>query len=173
MYRLILLALLCLPLAMFSQEQLENQSNNEIGINLNYSDYSGLNSQLVYKRFLNPKNALRFTIGGNAGYTRTIQASLGLRHILLKYDKFELHTGFDVVYEKNFYKNGFIRPDILRDFSTLNIEIPLGLSYSVGNGIFITSSISKTMNLYNSIFSDWGQGLPTGVKLNLGISKRF
>jgi len=170
MLRLILLALLCLPLSMSAQydEQETTFSKNEIGINLNHTDYSGMSGQLVYKRFLNKNNALRFSLGGNSGYIRAYQATLGLRNTLYRKNNFEIQTGFDLVYERI---TNNVR--LYRDTHTYDIDIPLELTYSVKNGLYLTTGFSKGITAYDSIYDEFGPPTRSNFKINFGISKRF
>jgi len=173
MYRLILAALLCLPLSMFAQEANEKLLRHELGINLNATENFGTSAQLTYKYSLSPTNALRFSIGANNAYINTYSGSLGFRRGLYKNKKFEITTGADLSYQELKYGryNEFGRR-FRRDVKSLYLDIPLELNYEIANKFFITGGASFGINLYDNRFA-LGSSAGTQIKVNFGISKRF
>jgi len=170
MHRLILAALLCLPLALSAQKSKEDFPKHEIGLNI-HTQYGLNGAELTYKLFLSPKNAVRFTVGFDNSFINSYSTSIGLRHTLYKNDKFELSTGFDLNYRQ--LKYGKFTGE-RGDQKTARLDIPLELSYNLGKNFYITTSLSLGLDLYDN----YNGGILNKIsnppmKLNLGISKRF
>ncbi len=174
MQRLILMVLLCLPLSVFSQEQIHLQEKNEIGLQLNATDFLGTNVLLNYTRHINDRFSLQLEAGGSRGSNiNTYLASFGFRRILFKHKNFQIHTGMDLSYQHSNY--AFDIPPNIRPFRIqhqFHLDIPIQLSYHITKDIKINTTLKQGISIYDK-YNGFGGNSISRRMFNIGISKKF
>jgi len=135
--------------------------NNNIGVNISINDFSGLNTELRYEKFINSRWLVGTGVASN--FQNYVAATVGFKYDLLKRTKFSLFTGVDYKFESlNLQKSDNVTK------RQNSLEIPLELRYKFSDNLALNVGFSIPFSLDKGRQNEY-----LFNSYRIGIVKRF